>query len=242
MTTDPAGAKDFYPAALGWGVMPGGIPDMEYDMWTTDRGPVGGCMQLPQQAQDMGAPSHWIGYVGTNDIEATFASAGAKGCRTYVPITPIPEIGRFAVLADPAGATFAIYQPDSPSGDDAKPQIGDFSWHELATTDARAALAFYGDLFGWQEVEAHDMGPMGTYHLFGRDGHVFGGMFNKPESMQMPPNWLCYVRVASADDAAAAVSDAGGRILNGPMEVPGGDRIAQCMDPQGGAFAVHSMK
>jgi predicted enzyme related to lactoylglutathione lyase len=242
MTTDPAGAKKFYTASLGWTVTPGNIPGLDYDMWTTARGPVGGVMELPAEARDMGAPTHWIPYVGSSDIRASVERATSLGAQTYVPVTDIPEVGWFAVLSDPQGATFAIYQPGSPADADARPLAGDFSWHELATTDPVAALAFYGAIGGWAETEAHDMGPMGTYHLFGRDGHMFGGMFRKPAEMPGPPAWLCYVRVDDINSAVAAIAAAGGRIINGPMEVPGGDQIAQCMDPQGGMFAVHALK
>jgi len=76
--------------------------------------------------------------------------------------------------------------------------------------------------------------------IFRRNGRELGGMYTIMPGMNMPPNWLQYVRVDSADAAAQRVTAHGGKILNGPMEVPGGDRIAQCMDPQGAAFAVHS--
>jgi len=85
------------------------------------------------------------------------------------------------------------------------------------------------------------MGPMGIYQIFERDGVQLGGMFTAPPADTIPPNWLAYVRVDSADRAAERVTKAGGKVVNGPMDVPGGSRIAQCMDPQGGMFAVHSM-
>lgn len=239
MTTDPVAAREFYTKSLGWGVVPGNIPGMDYNMWTTGRGPVGGVMQLPVEAQKMGAPTHWIPYVGSADIKASVDLATSLGAHTYVPVTEIPEVGWFAVLADPQGATFAIYQPGEPTDSESRPLAGDFSWHELATTDATAALAFYGQICGWSETEAHDMGSMGTYHLFGRDGRVFGGMFRKPAEMPGPSAWLCYVRVDDIAATADKINAAGGKVLNGPMEVPGGDLIAQCMDPQGGMFAAH---
>jgi predicted enzyme related to lactoylglutathione lyase len=122
------------------------------------------------------------------------------------------------------------------------PNIGGFSWHELATPDYAAAFRFYQALFGWEKVAEHDMGPMGMYFIFGRNGTQLGGMFNKPADMPFPPNWLQYIQVDSADSAVERVKANGGKVLNGPMDVPGGDRIAQCLDPQGGAFAVHSRK
>ena len=121
-------------------------------------------------------------------------------------------------------------------------KIGEFSWHELMAADYAAAFTFYEALFGWEKIEAHDMGPMGVSAFFGRHGAQLGGMFTMPPGMPMPPNWIQYIRVDDADAAAERVKANGGQILNGPMDVPGGNRIAQCMDPQGATFAVHSKK
>ncbi|HEX4575630.1 MAG TPA: VOC family protein, partial [Gemmatimonadales bacterium] len=125
-------------------------------------------------------------------------------------------------------------------GPDAPAAIGDFSWHELATKDWQAAWRFYQALFGWDKDEAMDMGPAGMYQMFGRGGRQLGGIYNTPSDMPAPPHWLSYVRVASADQAAKTVSALGGKVVRGPMDVPGGDRIAMCVDPHGVAFAVHS--
>jgi predicted enzyme related to lactoylglutathione lyase len=77
--------------------------------------------------------------------------------------------------------------------------------------------------------------------MFGLTSEIpIGGCYNIGEGMGAPPNWLPYIRVDSADAAADRVTSNGGQVLNGPMEVPGGDRVAQCLDPQGAAFAVHS--
>lgn len=152
----------------------------------------------------------------------------------------IPEVGRFAVISDPQGAAIAIFTPqDSPPGHDV-PNVGDISWHELTTTDHAKAYDFYQQLFGWEKRGDFDMGAMGVYQTYGRGEQTLGGMWTAPADLPMPPNWLYYIRVANVDDAAERVKALGGRVLNGPMDVPGGDRIAQCMDPQGAAFAVHS--
>jgi len=114
--------------------------------------------------------------------------------------------------------------------------VGDFTWHELATTDPDAALNFYIELFGWTRGAAHDMGEM-VYHIVSHNGQDVGGVY-KARDNSTPPNWLSYVRVADATKAANAVKSAGGRVLNGPMEVPGGSWIVQILDPQGGAIAL----
>ena len=123
-----------------------------------------------------------------------------------------------------------------------EPQIGEFSWHELATHDQPAAFRFYEKLFGWEKTSAMDMGPGGVYQMYGRAGVPMGGMFNKPAEMPGPPSWLHYIRVDDVNRAVDVTNGRGGKIVNGPMEVPGGDWIAQGMDPQGGMFAVHAKK
>jgi predicted enzyme related to lactoylglutathione lyase len=120
------------------------------------------------------------------------------------------------------------------------PAFGGFSWHELATTDVAAALRFYGELFGWNKGVGHDMGAMGVYQLFEHGGMAVGGMCNT-QGPSTPPSWLSYVHVADSSRAVGAVKSAGGRLLHGPVEVPGGSWIALFLDPQGGAFAVHEM-
>ena len=124
----------------------------------------------------------------------------------------------------------------------AVPPLGDFSWHELTTTDDLAAIDFYFDLFGWESTGEHDMGPMGVYRMYGRHGKMLGGIMKKPPEQPGPPAWLHYARVPDVNRAAATTRELGGQVIHGPMEVPGGDWICMGMDPQGGMFAVHEKK
>lgn len=239
MTTDPSAAKEFYTKALGWGHQKWEGP-MDYSMWTLEGTPVGGVMTLPEEARTAGAPPHWMAYVGTPDVDATIARAQEIGGSVAWPAMDVPTVGRMAGLRDPQGAMFAIYAPAEEPQPEADAVPGRVSWHELATTDFEAAARFYGDLFGWEKAKAHDMGPLGIYQEFGRGGRMLVGMFNKPAEMPFPPHWLLYVMVDSVEEAVARITKGGGKILNGPMPVPGGDMIAQCLDPQGAAFAIHA--
>ena len=105
--------------------------------------------------------------------------------------------------------------------------------------DYEAAFSFYSELFGWEIMDDMDMGELGIYRLFGRNGTQMGGMFNKPPEVPVA-SWLYYVNVPDVDESAAAITAAGGKIVNGPMEVPDGGRIVQARDPQGGMFALHT--
>jgi uncharacterized protein len=252
MTPDPAAAQRFYTTLIGWGLQnfeaPGGAqPTMggePYVMWTRGGQPIGGVMRLPEEAKQMGAPPHWLGYVGVENVDASVAKATGLGARVYVPPTDIPGGGRFAVLADPQGAVFGVVGSQAPSEgrDTREPGVGDFSWHELATTDLDAATTFYARMFGWQKREAHDMGPLGIYQEYGTADRALGGMYKKPADMPAPPHWMLYVSVPDVDRAAGQVKAMGGQILHGPADVPGGDRILMCLDPQGAAFALHQKK
>jgi uncharacterized protein len=152
----------------------------------------------------------------------------------------IPKIGRFAVIENPQGAAIAVFQNaegSMPSGPSV-PKPLEFSWHELATTDRRAALDFYRAMFGWERISENDLGSLGPYLVFGQGGVPYGGMFDKPPEMPRAA-WCYYVRVEDVREAANKVRQNGGQVINGPLEVPGGDCVAQCRDAAGGMFAVH---
>ena len=243
MTTDPEAAKAFYTAVAGWGTETWDSSGMPYTMWTASGKPIGGTMKLPDEAVAGGARPHWISYVDVPDVDATVARARELGATVVVPPRDIPTVGRFSVFNDPQGATIAAFTPEQRQPEpEGMPPVGEFSWHELATTDPDAALAFYGELFGWEKTGDHDMGPMGVYRMYGRNGKTLGGIFKKPAEMPGPSAWLYYARVADVNASIEAARRQGGQVLNGPMEVPGGDLIATFMDPQGGMFAVHQSK
>ena len=113
---------------------------------------------------------------------------------------------------------------------------GRVGWHELLAADWEQALAFYGKLFGSQKADA-DIGTMGTYQLFSAGGQTIGGMCTKPPEVPVP-FWLYYFNVGDIDAAGKRVRAGRGQILNGPIEVPGGNWIVQCTDPQGAMFAL----
>jgi predicted enzyme related to lactoylglutathione lyase len=236
LTNDTAAAAAFYPKVLPWRTQASSMPG--YTIWMAGQSQVAGLMGLPAEAG--GTPPHWLVYIGTPSVDATCSQAQALGARVHKPPSDIPNVGRFAVLTDPQGATFAVFTPIAGAPPPTQPTVGGFSWHELATTDVAGALRFYGTLFGWTKGPGHDMGGMGIYQLFGYDGNQVGGMVNV-QSPSTPPSWLSYAHVADVNRAVAGAKSGGGRLLHGPMEVPGGSWIALFLDPQGGAFAAQEM-
>jgi predicted enzyme related to lactoylglutathione lyase len=241
MTTNPDAATQFYADVTGWGTMPFNDVGITYKFWMNGEAPTGGLMELPRELAASGVPPHWLPYVAVDDCDATVERAQQLGASVTVPPTDIPNVGRFSVLSDPQGAVFAIVKENTPPArDDSGPKRGEVSWHELMTTDSGAAFDFYSKLFGWQKTTAMEMGELGTYQMYGTGKRELGGIYNKPPFVPAPPNWMIYVKVPDADQAAAKVQQLGGQVINGPMDIPGGGRIAQCLDPQGAAFAVHS--
>ncbi len=234
MTPDTNGAHAFYSKVVGWKTQPW-EHDPSYQMFASANGPLGGSV-----AQASGTP-HWLHYVGVTDIDATVQQGKSRGATVTKEVTSMPSGGKYAVLADPQGAAFGVYYHPMDVGKESPPKRGEFSWHELATSDWQAAVDFYSAVFGWEKMAEHDMGAMGKYVLFGSHGVQRGGVFNKPAEYPGGPSWLGYVRVKDVNEAAKKAKGARGTLINGPMEVPGGDWIAQFVDPYGAMFAVHCL-
>jgi predicted enzyme related to lactoylglutathione lyase len=237
MTPNAAGAHEFYGKAVGWKTQPW-KDDPSYVMFTAPSGPVAGSMESRT------ATPHWLPYIGTASVAETAEAATRLGARLETPPTDLPNGGRYAMLFDPQGAPFGIHEPGGEGGGGARGAAGpgQFSWHELATTVApNIAFGFYAALFDWDEISDHDLGAMGRYLTFGRNGRELGGMFDKSAAGKTgSAYWLGYVSVPDLEGAVERVKAARGSVLAGPMDVPGGDRIVQLMDPYGAFFALHA--
>jgi predicted enzyme related to lactoylglutathione lyase len=243
MTTDLEGGLAFYAKVLGWSSVNSGMPGPTYMVISAGPIPVAGSMQLTPQMQAQGARPAWIGYVAVDDVDATAAQAVSLGGAVHVPPQDIPGVGRFAMIADPHGAVINLFKPnpaypqppEAPAG-----TPGHTGWRELLAVDWPSAFDFHSALFGWTKGDAVDIGPMGTYQLFKATAEAdTGGMFNKPAEVPVS-FWLYYFNVKSVAAAIPLVKAGGGAILMGPMQVPGGSWIVQCLDPQGAMFALTS--
>jgi predicted enzyme related to lactoylglutathione lyase len=249
MTTDMKAAEAFYRNVIGWTPAPFDGAGQPYTMFnrpsstaaSSEASSVGGMMTKPD---DVKAPPFWAMYIGVPKLEEAAAQITRLGGRAHTEVITVPNVGRMQLMADPQGAVFYIYEPSGASQrPEAAPEIGEASWHELMTTDWRAAMKFYEDVFHWQPSEKMDMGDMGTYQMFNRQHGMIGGIMNKPPQMAgVPPNWQIYFRVPDVHAAAERVKANGGQIVSGPMEVPGGDWVASAIDPQGAAFGLHAKK
>ncbi len=236
-TSDIEAARKFYCDVVGWTYQDNSQGGQTYGIFKVGDAGVAGLMPYP----DAMAPPHpvWNGYIAVEDVDTMAGRIEAEGGTLYRGPMEVPEVIRFAVVADPQGAVFIIAKglsagpmPQLPPGTQ-----GTIGWRELFAADWEKDFAFYAKLFGWTKAEAHDMGGHGIYQLFAAGDAAIGGMMNR--QAEMPQSWWnYYINVDAIDAAKARVEKAGGSVMMGPMQVPGGQWILQPKDPQGGFFAL----
>lgn len=240
-TTDLAAAQAFYAAVLGWNAESSPTGTHPYMLFGKNGTRVGG--MLPVAGMVGNPPPHWLSYFVVQSADAAVAAVLAAGGQQYKEPTDVPDLCRFAVVADPQGAAFGVLQPfqqvdpDTGGAYDQRKE-GHGHWHELMTTDPKAAQAFYLEVLGWQPSRSFDMGEMGTYQIVACNGQDIGGIMALGEAPK--PAWLPYFGTDGASAAIDRIKAAGGTVVHGPMEVPGPDYIAVAIDPQGAHFAVVS--
>jgi hypothetical protein len=237
-TPDAAAAKAFYTHVFGWEAhdSPAG-PDSVYTMLSLAGKHVAGLYEMSAEQRAQGIPPHWLSYVTVDDIDAATEKVTALGGTVLAGPMDVMEAGRMAMVQDPTGATFALWQAGQHIGAALVNIPGTFSWNELATTDVDKAGAFYGGLFGW-EVTKDDM-PTGPYYTVKNKGRMAGGMLQMTaEWGDMPPSWSVYFTVEDCDATIKQVHELGGNALMEPFEIPEVGRFAVMQDPQGAHFTI----
>jgi predicted enzyme related to lactoylglutathione lyase len=226
-TSDADGAKAFYGGLLGWDFEDMPVPDSPpYSMAS-----VGGRTVAAVYAKrDDSAPPAWLSYVTVQDADAVAGRAKELGATVISEPFDVMQAGRMAVLQDPTGGVFAVWQPGDSIGAQLVNDVGSLTMNQLNTPDPDAAQTFYGELFGWtfQQVATGEQAFWGI-----NNGERLNGGMMPAE----PPTWLAYFTIADIDASAAKVGELGGRVLVGPVPIPAG-RILVATDPQGAAFAL----
>lgn len=248
MTTDIPAAQRFYGSVVGWQARDPGMGGMDGSYWILqmpeEKRAMGGMLALTDELKAMQVPPNWTGYVAVDDVDATAAKCVELGGTIRRAPDDIPGVGRFAVLADPQGPVLIAFKPAPMEGEmPPEPAMGTpgfVGWHELYAKDVGKALDYYNQLFGWEKIDEMDMGPMGKYVLFGKNGQMNGGMMRQEEGMPFC-GWSFYFNVDALDAAMERVTAGGGKVLNGPMEVPDG-WVLQAQDPQGAYFCLSAPK
>ena len=243
MTSDPVGAKDFYDAVIGWNIADPHDAIGYRMIQRSDGGSAGGLLPLTEEMQQHGARSAWHAYLNVGDVDDAVRNIEAAGGRILMGPQEIDQVGPIAMVTDPQGAPFYVMRPNPPKNDPgARSDVFSataeqrVAWNELATSDQAGALDFYTRQFGWKTGEAMPMGDMGTYQLMEHDGARFGAIMTK--AADKPSRWRFYFRVPDIERAKSTIESKSGKVVHGPMEVPGGDRVLIGTDPQGAEFAL----
>jgi len=240
MTLDQEAARKFYSTLFGWDSADSPMGDAgTYTIFKLGGRDVAALYTMDPNQRAMGIPPHWNAYVSVENADAAAAKATSLGATVLMAPFDVMDHGRMAVIQDPQGAVFCVWQGMKTPGVGVLNEVGALVWTELSTPDTKAAAAFYTGLLPWT-TEAWP-GPM-EYTQFKRgDGTAAGGMMTLTPEMKgagVPPNWLSYFNVA---DCAATVEQAkslGAKVMMGPHSVPSVGTIAIFVDPQGAAFAV----
>ncbi len=236
-TPDPEGAKRFYADLLGWDHedMPVGDGQV-YTMARLGGRAVAGIYSQPEDQLQAGIPSSWLSHVTVGDVDAAAARASELGGTALAAPFDVLEAGRMAVLADPQGAPFAVWQPKDSIGAELVNVPGALTWNQLATSDTSAAVEFYTELFGWttEEVEAGDE-PYWSFR--NSENWMNGGVMGLPPGAPAPPHWLPYFASDGVDAHAARVGELGGTVVVPIVPVPAG-RLFVAQDPGGAAFGL----
>lgn len=237
MTSDTQAAGKFYSSVLGW--TPVEVPGSgEFPYITFNIGDIGIAGMLKLEGH-----TAWIGYIAVDDVDAHVEKIVEAGGKLWKPATDVPGMLRFAVFSDPQGAAFIAFtpHPGMPSPVRPAPPVqGTIGWHELYTTDLDAAYDFYNKLFGWEKVTDMDMGSMGIYRVFHEGEHKQmgdGGMMNMPPQVPVCC-WQFYFCVDSIGTAIERIVAGGGKVINGPNQIPSGSYVIQALDPGGAVFSL----
>ena len=236
-TTDQPAAKTFYTSLFGWSAndFPMG-PGQFYTMFTLEGRNSGAAYTL--DAKNMpGVPPNWTLYVATDNADESAAKATAAGGAVLGGPFDVMEFGRMAVLQDPTGAVFCVWQPKSHQGLGIQHVAGTLSWADLSTPSPDDAAPFYKALFGWKlEKAEHD--SSGYLHIKNGE-HYIGGIppaeYRNPNA---PPHWLVYFHVDDADAATAKAQQLGARILMPATTLENVGRWSVIADPQGAVLAL----
>jgi hypothetical protein len=234
-TTDQQGAKAFYSGLFGWTANDSPMgPDAVYTIFQLDGSDAAAAYQLDAERLKQGVPPHWMVYIATDDADVTASKANKFGGEVLAPPLDVMDHGRMAVLRDPTGAVFSIWQAKSHKGVQISGEEGSFCWADLNSPHPEKAKRFYQKLFDWQITEGSNRqsGYMNIQH----GEEYIGGI---PAESDAEPGWLIYFETADCDGLSAKAQTRGAKLLMPPLSMPNVGRISCIADPQGAVFALY---
>ena len=237
-TSDGEAAKKFYTELFSWDFIDNPMgPGMVYTMLKQEGKDVAGLYQLMPDLKAQGIPPHWLSYVSVTSADEAAAQATEAGATLMNGPFDVYTIGRMAVVKDPTGAVFALWQAGTHQGSGIVNVPNSFCWNELGTNDTVKAAEFYTTVFGWA-ANVQDMGPT-QYTMFVNGERPAAGMYAlTPEMGNVPPHWTVYFAVQDCDATAAKAESLGAKTMTPPADIPGIGRFSLLLDPQGAAFAI----
>ncbi len=236
-TTDQEAAKKFYGELFGWEAQDNPVGEgVFYSMMSIDGKPVAAIAPQPEQQAQAGVPPMWQSYITVESADASAQQAGQLGAQVHAPPFDVMDVGRMAVIQDPQGAFFMLWEPKAHIGAHLVNGHGRLSWDELASPDVEGSIEFYSALFGWKIEKLADS-PMPYWTIRSAAGRGNGGIRN-PQPGE-PPNWGVYFGYDDVAAGIAKVEQLGGSKLTGPMPI-GPGTIGVVSDPQGAMFTLYS--
>jgi uncharacterized protein len=237
-TTNSEAAKSFYTNLFGWSYVDNPVsPDMVYTMLKLDGKDVGALYQLTPDMTAEGIPPNWLSYISVVSADEAASKVKAAGGTLMKGPFDVFTVGRMAVVQDPAGAVFAVWQAGTHQGAGIYNVPSTFCWNELGTIDTQKAGEFYSSVFGWTR-NVQNFGPM-EYTMFANDDRPVGGTYKITSEMgNIPPHWLVYFAVDDCDAKVEKATELGASIIKPADDIPGVGRFAILQDPQSAVFAI----
>jgi hypothetical protein len=236
-TTDQNAAKKFYASLFGWTSSDNPMgPSEVYTMFALDGSTVGACYTLRPDMIQHGVPPHWMLYVAVESADETAAKISKAGGKVEMAPFDVMDVGRMAVISDPTGAHFCIWEAKRNKGFEVEGHPGAFCWADLMTPDIPKATKFYEAAFGWKFEPGED--KSGYLHIKNGDKYIGGVPPAEHRPPNAPPHWLSYVMVKDCDVSTEKAKAGGAKVYAGPMTMEGVGRWSVIADPQGAVFAL----
>ena len=239
MTTDQAGAEEFYSQLFGWSINDMPIDENSvYSMFQLEGLDVAAAGQMGEDMLAQGVPPHWNNYITVDDVDAMTEKATSLGGTVVAPPFDVFDAGRMSVVQDPTGAAFSMWQAGTSVGAHLVNAPGSLLWNELATKDTAQAEAFYKGLFGW-ETKVSETNNGVPYTMWFNNDRPNGGMLQMTEEWgEMPSHWMVYFNVTDIEATMEKVTALGGKVHFGPIDAGEVGRFSVLQDPQGGVFTA----
>lgn len=238
-TTDQNAAKSFYTSLFGWTFsdFPMGPNDL-YTMFSLEGRNVGAAYTLRKDQREQHVPPHWMLYVSVESADDGASKAAKLGGTVLAPAFDVYDVGRMAVLQDPTGAVFSVWQAKSHAGMGIAGVDGTFCWADLSTPDRELASKFYSGLFGWTFNLGEDKDPDGYLHIKNGENFIGGVQTVAHRPANVPPHWLPYIYTSDCDASADKAKKLGANFHLPPMTMENVGRFGVVADPQGAVFAI----